>query len=265
MFEKLIRKWWFYVIGVIMLLMPSIVQQPVSSENTPAVIQEVMQNPLFHGMTALFPLAKVILLFLITSTLIWKVKFTRTFSILSTVLLSFIAILQNISLDTRFGYAILVGNIILLAVLVCAWVYESKVCRNDFSKPRFGWWNFILLMLAFFAFWMPAQNGQMDFSIAGLLMNEAGLTGCMVIPVLLSILLIYYPNLNDVTLRITSFIGLIFGIVNMITWFALNTAYWWMGIVHLPLLIISLTGLILSKRLTKMLNAGRHKQITAMG
>lgn len=58
----------------------------------------------------------------------------------------------------------------------------------------------------------------------------------------------YYPKVNKALLRITSFIGLLFGLLNMVTWFALNTKFWWMGLVHLPLLLISAVSLILSKR-----------------
>ena len=95
---------------------------------------------------------------------------------------------------------------------------------------------------------MPALNGKMYFSLKDLIMNESGLTYCMVTPIILSILLLYYPRINGITLRITSFVGLLFGILNMITWFILNTNFWWMGILHLPLLIISCVGLVLSKK-----------------
>jgi len=57
-----------------------------------------------------------------------------------------------------------------------------------------------------------------------------------------------YPRINKITLRITSFVGFLFGILNMITWFILNTSFWWMGILHFPLLIISFVGLVLSKK-----------------
>jgi hypothetical protein len=155
---------------------------------------------------------------------------------------------QNIALDTSFGYAILLGNILLQFVVILSWIYENKVCKNDFSEPRLRWWNIVLFILAFIAFWMPALNGKMYFSLKDLIMNESGLTYCMVTPIILSILLLYYPRINGITLRITSFVGLLFGILNMITWFILNTNFWWMGILHLPLLIISCVGLVLSKK-----------------
>ena len=43
-----------------------------------------------------------------------------------------------------------------------------------------------------------------------------------------------------------SFIGIYYGILNQITWFVLNPVYWWMGILHLPLLINSIIGFIIA-------------------
>lgn len=43
--------------------------------------------------------------------------------------------------------------------------------------------------------------------------------------------------------------GFITGILTVIQFFILNPAYWWMGILHLPLFLSSLYGLVLAKRI----------------
>ena len=252
MIKKIIRKWWFYAICIVLLFIPSIVQQPVSPEKASQVVQEVMQNPLIYKIKEFFPIAKVWIMFLLIGGFIWKNKFRKTFTVSIIILSAFIMIFQNISLDTSFGYAILLGNIILQFIVILSWIYENKVCKNDFSEPRLRWWNVLLFILAFIAFWMPTLDGKMYFSIKDLIMNESGLTYCMVTPIILSILLLYYPRINKITLRITSFVGFLFGILNMITWFILNISFWWMGILHFPLLIISCVGLVLSKKHTRI-------------
>jgi hypothetical protein len=161
--------------------------------------------------------------------------------------MSIVAIFQNISLETQFGYAILLGNIIIQGLVIITWIYEIKVQKNDFSKINITWWKILCLLLGFFAFWMPSKNGLMHFSFIDLFINEAGLTYCMITPVALSVLLLYYPDVNRVTLRVTAFVGLYFGIMNMLTWFVLNTEFWWMGVLHLPLLMNSIIGLICSR------------------
>ena len=57
--EKIVRKWWFYAICIVLLFIPSIVQQPVSPEKASLVVQEVMKNPLIYKAKEFFPIAKV--------------------------------------------------------------------------------------------------------------------------------------------------------------------------------------------------------------
>ena len=65
-------------------------------------------------------------------------------------------------------------------------------------------------------------------------------------PVYLAILLLFYPEVNIVTLRITGLVGLILGIYNIGFIFGMNTGTWYVGVLHLPLVIVSGSALILS-------------------
>lgn len=245
--EKLIKKWWFYVIALIIAFIPPITQEAASYEKTTLIIKEVLQNPLAYKIELLYPLTKIILILMVLGPIIFKNKFRRIFPSLFILLMLGVAIFQNISLETRFGYVILLGNILIQALVIISWIYEIKIQKNDFSKFQFNWWKILCLALGLFAFWMPARDGMMHFSISDLIMNEAGLTYCMITPVALAIMLLYFPNINKVTFRITSFVGLYFGVMNLITWFLLDKEFWWMGVLHFPLFIVSLIGVIVSK------------------
>jgi hypothetical protein len=192
---------------------------------------------------------KILIILILSCTLFFKDIFKKVFPLFFIILLTVIAVFQNISLDTQFGYALLLGNLLIQGLVVISWIYEFRVQYNKYSKIKLTWWKIFCLILGIFAFWMPASNGLMRFSLSDFFINEASLTYCMITPVILSFLFLYFPNVNKVTLRITSFVGLYFGIMNMLTWFLLNAAYWWMGIIHLPLLITSLIGLILSTKI----------------
>lgn len=61
------------------------------------------------------------------------------------------------------------------------------------------------------------------------------------------------PNDPIFTLSIISFIGFIFGMMNILTWFVFQNQNWWMGILHLPLVILSFYALLLSRRRFKSL------------
>lgn len=91
------------------------------------------------------------------------------------------------------------------------------------------------------------QNGIVTPSINSILTNEAGVTYCMITPVIIGIFILFDKNIYKPTLHIISYLGLIFGLLNLMTWFGFNTQNWWMGILHLPLLILSIYGLIESK------------------
>ena len=88
-----------------------------------------------------------------------------------------------------------------------------------------------------------------DFNPIWIIANEAGLAFCMMTPVYLAILIIYYPDVNIATLRITSIVGVIIGFYN----FLLNFIWYyeslfWNGVFHIPLIVISIYALILSYR-----------------
>ena len=225
---------------------PVITEKGVAADQSTVVISEVLQKPVIYQYPALFPVAKGILLILFIAPVIWKNKFRKYYLYMIIGLTAIIAVFQNISLETRFGYSVLTGNIIIQIIVVLSFVYELKVNQLDFSKLHMRWWNIVLLFIAFFAFYMPHKDGKMYFSFSDIILNEACVTYCMITPVILSCLLMYYPSVNQVTLRVMSFAGLYFGILNMITWFVLNTDFWWMGILHLPLMIISLVAFLLS-------------------
>ena len=72
-------------------------------------------------------------------------------------------------------------------------------------------------------------------------------------PVYLAILILYYPRVNIVTLRITSLLGVIIGFWNLLVSFVIHPdILWWFGVLHLPLVFISIYALILSFRKTQL-------------
>ena len=88
-----------------------------------------------------------------------------------------------------------------------------------------------------------------DFNPIYIVTSGAGLAFCMMTPVYLAVLLAFYPRVNIPLLRVTALIGLIIGIYNALVNFVfLPKVLWWNGILHLPLLAISLYALILAYR-----------------
>jgi hypothetical protein len=90
-----------------------------------------------------------------------------------------------------------------------------------------------------------------DFSPVRMLTNESGLTYCMMTPVILAVMMLYHPTVNLAVLRVTSFVGMLLGVVNMVVWFVLMPSAWWMGMLHIPLLVISIYAFVLGLRASK--------------
>jgi len=51
---------------------------------------------------------------------------------------------------------------------------------------------------------------------------------------------------NIPTLRVMSYVGFLFGIMNILTWFIFNPSMWWIGFLHIPLFTISIYGFLLT-------------------
>jgi hypothetical protein len=138
---------------------------------------------------------------------------------------------------------------VLMVALV--WIWEVFAEQNDFTSPKQLLWKWWVIPLAALALLAPVSSSASssvpipDFSLARLLASESGLTNCMMTPVLLAVLILYHPTVNLPLLRVMSFVGIYFGVVNMIVWFIVIPSGWWMGVLHIPLLSISIYAFVL--------------------
>lgn len=240
------KRKWIYILILLASFIPPYTNLPMNPEESYKVIAEVMSKPIIYQFAYLFPIAKLFLILFFICPIIWKNRFSKIYSIMAVILLFTVIMFQNMSKETNYGFAILIGNITVQMIIVVLFLWEIKANRNDFSKYKISPINIITFILGFLAFWMPAKDGFIYFNAKDILFNEAGLTFCMIIPIIIASLLMYYKTINIKLLKIMSFIGIYYGILNQITWFVLNPVYWWMGILHLPLLINSIIGFIIA-------------------
>jgi hypothetical protein len=252
---KNMKRKWIYIVILLISFIPTYTKTPMNPHESYNIIAEVLSKPIIYQFNYLFPVAKLFLLLFFIGTIFLKNKFTKIYSIMAVILLFPVVLFQNMSNNTSFGFAILIGNIIAQTIIVILFLWEIRVNKNDFSEYKISMINILTLVLGFLAFWMPSKDGKIYFNIKDIFFNEAGLTFCMIIPIIIASLLMYYKTLNIVLLKIISFIGIYYGLLNQITWFILNPIYWWMGILHLPLLINGAIGFIIAikeeKQLTK--------------
>jgi hypothetical protein len=159
-----------------------------------------------------------------------------------------VAALQTSAETDKYGFAVQTGALIGTSLLGLVWLSVAWRGTLRTSFERFPSWSWTLLPLALLVFWSPmALEGEKvvpDFDPLLLLTSPGyGLTYCFVTPVFLFLLILAYPGVDRFAFRVTAFNGFIYGLLNTIHWFDPDLA--WMGVMHAPLLIISLVALFL--------------------
>jgi hypothetical protein len=175
-----------------------------------------------------------------------------------------IAALQTNATTGKYGFAVQTGALVAAALLGVLWLWVAWRDKLRATFQGIPPWRWILLPLALLVFWSPvALEGNRvvpRFDPMLLLTSpDYGLTYCFMTPVLLFLLVLFYPSVDRFALRVTAFNGLIYGLLNLTHWFHPDRV--WMGAMHVPLLIIPLVALFLSvqrsnpRQLTGLLNS----------
>lgn len=245
------RTWLLIALGLLGSCVPTYAQQPFDPRLTSEVVFEVLSHPLTALLQPLFPLFKIIPLAL--ALLLWlkPVMGRRWFSVYAGANLLLISVLQNSAHTPTYGWVILTGNVLLFGSVAGLWLWEAGLQCNDFTVRPLWRWAWPLLPLVLLAFWFPVAPGSLQpaFTLDALLTNEAGLTGCMMLPFYTWFLLAVYPFVNPILLRISGLVGMVIAVFNLVTFFILKPQYAWLGVLHLPLTVISTIALIFSFRL----------------
>lgn len=247
--ESLTGKWWFYLILGVLFFLPAYSSIKYNPAEIPKIIVEVLKNPVIYSFPIIFPVIKVLMLIMVFKIFIGNVRTNRAFALFIFILLLAVSLFQNSAFTDDYGFVFLPGNIILQMIVAFSWLWEAVSLKNVYPKPEDIGRKWILTPLVLLAFWFPMNSAvNPDFSIASLFANEAMLTYCMITPILLFLLISAYPTVNIVTFRITRFVGLLFGCMNMITWFILDRGHWWLGILHLPLFLLAVLAIFMKSR-----------------
>lgn len=243
---------WFKIILTIMVFLPSYTQTAYNPAKTSEVIAAVMSHPLVVSISALLPVAKLLLLVAVIILVVSSRFSQRLLLSYYSFILLVVGILQNISFTKNFGFVWLVGNtLVQIAVLGYCLndVIQNKtiISMKNFNKKRLA-----VLVPMVLAFLMPYSvdgfNRVYPSFTAAMLFNESGVTYCMITPVIVGILLLFSKGVHKPTLSVISYVGFVFGLLNMATWFGMQRENWWMGVLHLPLLILSFYGLLVAHK-----------------
>lgn len=243
---------WMKIVLAILLFVPSYTQVPYEPTDTPLVVASVMMNPFITSRTWLLPVFKFSLLGIAIAPFILTENTEKIIMGYYVLLLAIVGIFQNMAQTESFGFAWLIGNtfvefVVLGYCLFDLFYHKSQIRPEHLNLRR--WWVIPLMVLSYLMPYAVTNTGVVipEFT-ASVLLNEAGVTYCMITPVILGILILFSKGIYRPTLSVISYVGLLFGLLNVVTWFVIQSASWWMGVLHLPLLIISFSGLLLAAK-----------------
>ena len=242
-------KWLYpavYLLFVIINFLPLYAQKPYAPQDTQDVILNLLMVSIapYEQFGFVFHVATLLIVALIA---VFGEKMGRILAAYMGVDYLVIAFVQAIGTTEKYGLVIHTGALITSLVLGIAWIVVAARGTLRPSYESIPSLRYLLLPLALLVFWSPYNDEVQPYFNPVLLITspDYGLTFCFTAPVFLFLLVLFYPKVDAFAYGITAFNGLLYGIFNL-THF-LNPQLRWMGVLHLPLLVISLCALMLPR------------------
>ncbi|MCX7682341.1 MAG: hypothetical protein N2508_10355 [Anaerolineae bacterium] len=252
--ESITRRWWFVLLFILCgTILPPVATRGYEPPQTGEVIMHLLSHSFFASgaLSTWYPVFKVAPIALIVALAVLGNRVGRIFAIYGGINYLLSTFLQGIAITDEYGLGIVTSNFITILIVALLWLWEGWVGQNDFTPQKRPLLRYWVVPLALLAFWYPVNLETMrpDFNPAYLFTNPAGLAFCTMTPAYLGMLTLYYPRVNIATLRVTSLTGTIIGFWNIIVNFVMKPQLlWWNGVLHLPLVFISIYALVLSFR-----------------
>jgi len=240
------RRWWFFAcLFLVQFLIPPFAYKNFELSAWGDITEYVMKHALILKLDGVYwvfqsmTIISILLLFLIRN------RIRMIFTVYVGFIYTMCAVFQSIATGSKYEFSIILINLLMFLMVAGVWFWEAFYQKNDFSQIKITLWRIVLLLFALFAFWRPGSSTNWDPT--NIFTSNSAISFCSITPVYIAILLLFYPRINLVVLRITSSVGLIIAIYNVVLKILLgNTTTYWSGILHIPLLILSIVGIILS-------------------
>jgi hypothetical protein len=242
------HQWWFLPLILLPQAIPPYTSNGYKLPEWGTVNAYILTHPIKGDFTGLFSFFQIIPLALLLAVFFIGKRVTRFFSIYVALSYTLIAFLQSFSISDKYGFAVCVANVITFLILASLWVWESIFPKNEFELLKIPAWKYWTILLALFAFWCPVNPLTLtpDFNPVYMFTSGTSLSFCLVTPLYLAILVIYFPHVNKSAFVATGLIGVFMSLGNFVLEFVIIPSYWWIGILHIPLFILSFCSLVLS-------------------
>ena len=225
--------------------LPVFAASPFPQQDSSLVIKEVLMKTSVEYLW-LSPIVHFVTLLLLVALVLYGSRVGRVVDVFFAILFLFIAFSNHIAVTDTYGLAVVTGNLVPVLIVGLFWVWEVYKPNNNYAFKRLPAWRYWVVPFAFLAFWSPI-NAQLnpDFNPLLLLTSSFGVMYCPTTPVIVALLTLIYPRVNIHVFRTTSFVGLIIGLFNVMSYFTMPGYTLWNLVLHTPLVFISLYGLMI--------------------
>ncbi len=234
-----------FIILLICIFLPTLATVPFAQEESTLVIRDVFMRTSVAYL-GLSPAIHVITILLIVALYRYGSRVGKVADAFFGILFLFFAFGNHIAITENYGLVVLTGNLVPILIVGLFWMWEVYKPLNAYVFQRLPAWRYWVLPFVFLAFWSPI-NAELspDFNPLLLLTSSFGVMYCPTTPLIIAVLTLIYPRVNIFLLRITSFVGLLIGLFNAMSFFMMPGYTLWNLILHTPLIFISAYGLLI--------------------
>lgn len=246
--EIFTRKWYFFVC----LLLAQFLLVPFASRNfswdgISTIVYTTLGNSFQMGLGHWNIFFQALSLLFILLLLVYRKRFSRVFNGYVAVSYLSFAFLQNMAVTQRYGFSIVTVNVVMFLLVAFVWIGEWVSPACSYSFTHFRWRHVWMVAFSLFAYFFPFTfEGAWDVNPLHFFFKNSSTAFCLMTPLFLALMTLNLPRVSRVAYRVTALVGVVMGLYNMMSFLNPHTVF--LGVLHIPLLSISLYAAILSYR-----------------
>lgn len=232
-----------------LLTVPPFASRGFELFRAPEITAYILIHSIRREFAPFFPFANALALLLLAGVLFRGALFYRPFSLFLSVAYLLAGILQNVSVSDRYGFSVSISTLLVALLTAGLWLREFLTAGRA-VQPRTDPKRLLaLLPFSLLALWQPVhpETRLPDLQLHYFLSSGSSLTFCMLTIVSLSVMVSRFPEVDGLLLFVSAAFGLLIGIGNLWLEFLYRPDLFWVGVLHIPLVGLSIAGLCLSR------------------
>ena len=235
------RRYWLFALLLFPPLIPPYSSRGYALTDWAVVNQYILFHPIKADLAFLFPIFKIIPVLILTGLFLHIKPAARLLYGYMALFFALAGILQSVSISARWGLAVCTGNLVTFLFLSFLWGREAIRNPSRLVFRQEGFLQYWPVWLALIPFWYPVNPQTLlpDFNPQYLITSGAGLSFCLTTPLFLAVFLMSTDNTIHLPTACLAFVGLYMGLSNLALEWIILPEFWWIGVLHLPLAILS--------------------------